>query len=76
MEEAVTRYVALELFQRMRTLFEIYSAQSHRMKVYEFLKIKEVLHAGSHGMDIIGPPQQANTSYGGKYETITLDENL
>ena len=46
------------------------------MKVYEFVKLKEVLYAGSHGMDIMGPPQQANTSYGGKYETRTLDENV
>ncbi|WOG92796.1 hypothetical protein DCAR_0312072 [Daucus carota subsp. sativus] len=46
-----------------------------RNKVYEFVKLKEVLYAGSHGMDIMGPPQQANTSYGGKYETRTLDEN-
>lgn len=46
------------------------------MKVYEFVKLKEVLYAGSHGMDIMAPPQQANSSYAGKYQTRTVDENV
>lgn len=46
------------------------------MKVYEFVKLKEVLYAGSHGMDIMAPPQQANSSYAGKYQTRTIDENV
>ncbi|XP_074367888.1 putative trehalose-phosphate phosphatase C [Apium graveolens] len=46
-----------------------------RSKVFEFVKLKEVLYAGSHGMDIMAPRQQANSSYAGKYQTRTVDEN-
>ncbi|XP_058206121.1 probable trehalose-phosphate phosphatase 2 [Rhododendron vialii] len=45
-----------------------------RDKVYEFVKLDEVYYAGSHGMDIRGPPQQLK-SYDGKYQTCrALDE--
>ncbi|XP_059669377.1 probable trehalose-phosphate phosphatase 2 [Cornus florida] len=43
-----------------------------RDKVYEFVKLDEVYYAGSHGMDIMGPPRQLN-SYDGKYQTRALD---
>ncbi|KAI8564983.1 hypothetical protein RHMOL_Rhmol03G0225200 [Rhododendron molle] len=44
-----------------------------RDKVHEFVKLDEVYYAGSHGMDIRGPPQQAKT-YDGKYQTKALDK--
>ncbi|KAF7148565.1 hypothetical protein RHSIM_Rhsim03G0200300 [Rhododendron simsii] len=40
-----------------------------RDKVYEFVKLDEVYYAGSHGMDIRGPPPQQLNSYDGKYQT-------
>ncbi|PSS28803.1 Trehalose-phosphate phosphatase [Actinidia chinensis var. chinensis] len=44
-----------------------------RDKVYEFVKLDEVFYAGSHGMDIRGPPRQLR-SYDDKYQTSALDE--
>ncbi|KAI3458028.1 hypothetical protein Pfo_014691 [Paulownia fortunei] len=44
-----------------------------REKVYEFVKLDEVYYAGSHGLDIMGPPLHAK-SYDDKYQTNTLDE--
>ncbi|PIN02426.1 Trehalose-phosphatase [Handroanthus impetiginosus] len=44
-----------------------------RDKVYEFVKLDEVYYAGSHGMDIMGPPLHLN-SYDDKYQTNTLDD--
>ncbi|KAF7147509.1 hypothetical protein RHSIM_Rhsim03G0200400 [Rhododendron simsii] len=44
-----------------------------RDKVHEFVKLDEVYYAGSHGMDIRGPPQQVKT-YDGKYQTKALDK--
>ncbi|KAH1248236.1 Trehalose-phosphate phosphatase A [Glycine max] len=32
-----------------------------RDKVYEFVGLSELYYAGSHGMDIIGPPRQSNS---------------
>ncbi|CAL5323301.1 unnamed protein product [Camellia sinensis] len=43
-----------------------------RDKVYEFVKLDEVYYAGSHGMDIRGPPRQLKT-YDGKYQTKDFD---
>ncbi|GFP81084.1 trehalose-phosphate phosphatase a [Phtheirospermum japonicum] len=43
-----------------------------RDKVYEFVKLDEVYYAGSHGMDIMGPPMNVQ-SYG-KYQTNTQDQ--
>ncbi|CAK9138437.1 unnamed protein product [Ilex paraguariensis] len=43
-----------------------------RDKVYEFVKLDEVYYAGSHGMDIMGPPLQLK-SYDGKYQNKALD---
>ncbi|KAK4480710.1 hypothetical protein RD792_013792 [Penstemon davidsonii] len=39
--------------------------------VYGFVKLDEVYYAGSHGMDIMGPPKSYDQS---KYQTNTLDE--
>ncbi|KAG8381163.1 hypothetical protein BUALT_Bualt06G0093800 [Buddleja alternifolia] len=44
-----------------------------RDKVYEFVKLDEIYYAGSHGMDIMGPPLHVE-SYDGKYQMNTLDE--
>ncbi|KAA8533635.1 hypothetical protein F0562_030931 [Nyssa sinensis] len=44
-----------------------------RDKVYEFVKLDEVYYAGSHGMDIMGPPRPLK-SYDGKYQTRALDK--
>ncbi|XP_057798640.1 probable trehalose-phosphate phosphatase 7 isoform X2 [Salvia miltiorrhiza] len=44
-----------------------------RDKVYGFVKLDEVYYAGSHGMDIMGPPSHVN-SYDGKYQTNTMDK--
>ncbi|PSS04436.1 Trehalose-phosphate phosphatase [Actinidia chinensis var. chinensis] len=44
-----------------------------RDKVYDFVKLDEVFYAGSHGMDIRGPPRQLK-SYDDKYQTRALDE--
>ncbi|KAK4431352.1 putative trehalose-phosphate phosphatase 6 [Sesamum alatum] len=43
-----------------------------RDKVYEFVKLDEVYYAGSHGMDIKGPPLHVK-SYDGKYQINTRD---
>ncbi|CAK9187731.1 unnamed protein product [Ilex paraguariensis] len=45
-----------------------------RDKVHEFVKLNEIYYAGSHGMDIMGPPLQLK-SYDGKYQNKALDEN-
>ncbi|KAL3837742.1 hypothetical protein ACJIZ3_022333 [Penstemon smallii] len=47
-----------------------------RDKVYGFVKLDEVYYAGSHGMDIMGPPLHViKKSYDhSKYQTNTLDE--
>ncbi|KAL8550758.1 hypothetical protein ACS0TY_000009 [Phlomoides rotata] len=42
-----------------------------RDKVYGFVKLDEVYYAGSHGMDIMGPP--AANSHDNKYQTNTMD---
>ncbi|KAK3026464.1 hypothetical protein RJ639_041874 [Escallonia herrerae] len=47
----------------------IISGRSRR-KVYEFVKLDEVYYAGSHGMDIMGPPRLLKS----KYQTKALDE--
>ncbi|XP_027110120.1 probable trehalose-phosphate phosphatase 2 [Coffea eugenioides] len=44
-----------------------------RNKVYQFVKLDEVYYAGSHGMDIMGPPTKLK-SYEGKYHTNALDK--
>ncbi|KAL0299659.1 UNVERIFIED_CONTAM: putative trehalose-phosphate phosphatase 3 [Sesamum radiatum] len=46
-----------------------------RGKVYDFVKLDEVYYAGSHGMDIMGPPLHVK-SYDGKYQINTLDDKL
>ncbi|XAR52237.1 Trehalose-phosphatase, partial [Bertholletia excelsa] len=43
-----------------------------RDKVYEFVKLDEVYYAGSHGMDIWGPPKQMK-SYDTKCQTRPKD---
>ncbi|GER34326.1 haloacid dehalogenase-like hydrolase superfamily protein [Striga asiatica] len=43
-----------------------------RDKVYEFVKLDEVFYAGSHGMDIKGPP--LNVKSYGEYQISTQDE--
>ncbi|XP_047323668.1 probable trehalose-phosphate phosphatase 2 [Impatiens glandulifera] len=43
-----------------------------RHKVSNFVKLDEVYYAGSHGMDIIGPPRQLN-KYDGKYQSQITD---
>lgn len=45
------------------------------LQVHEFVKLDEVYYAGSHGMDIRGPPQQVKT-YDGKYQTKALDKKV
>ncbi|XP_073314876.1 probable trehalose-phosphate phosphatase D isoform X2 [Primulina huaijiensis] len=44
-----------------------------REKVYDFVKLDEVYYAGSHGMDIVGPPTNTK-SYDDKYQINTLNE--
>lgn len=44
-----------------------------RNKLYQFVELDEVYYAGSHGMDIMGPPTKLK-SYEGKYHTSTLDK--
>ncbi|XP_047314126.1 probable trehalose-phosphate phosphatase 2, partial [Impatiens glandulifera] len=44
-----------------------------RQKVSNFVKLEEIYYAGSHGMDIIGPPTKNNT-YSGKYRSDRTDE--
>lgn len=45
--------------------------------MYEFVKLDEVYYAGSHGMDIMGPPPpQLKYSYNGKYQTRALDKKV
>ncbi|KAL1552765.1 trehalose-phosphatase [Salvia divinorum] len=44
-----------------------------RDKVYGFVKLDEIYYAGSHGMDIMGPPSHVN-SYDNKYQTNTMDK--
>lgn len=44
-------------------------------QVYEFVKLDEVYYAGSHGMDIRGPPQQPK-SYDDKYQTRSVDKKV
>lgn len=44
-----------------------------RDKVYEFVKLDEVYYAGSHGMDIRGPPQLPK-SYDDKFQTRSVDK--
>ncbi|KAL2550660.1 putative trehalose-phosphate phosphatase D [Forsythia ovata] len=44
-----------------------------RDKVYEFVKLDDVYYAGSHGMDIMGPPLLAK-SYHDKYQINAQDE--
>ena len=44
-------------------------------QVYEFVKLDELFYAGSHGMDIRGPPRQLK-SYDDKYQTRALDEKV
>lgn len=45
------------------------------LKVHEFVKLDEVYYAGSHGMDIKGPPQQVKT-YDGKNQIKALDKKV
>ncbi|KAM7499754.1 hypothetical protein LguiA_024168 [Lonicera macranthoides] len=46
-----------------------------RDKVYEFVKLDDVYYAGSHGMDIMGPPPPPQLNYSnGKYQTRALDK--
>ncbi|KAL2527410.1 putative trehalose-phosphate phosphatase D [Abeliophyllum distichum] len=44
-----------------------------RDKVYEFVKLDDVYYAGSHGMDIMGPPL-LEKSYDDKYQINAQDE--
>ncbi|KAH6822226.1 Haloacid dehalogenase-like hydrolase superfamily protein [Perilla frutescens var. hirtella] len=44
-----------------------------RDKVHGFVMLDEVHYAGSHGMDIMGPPSRLN-SYDDKYQTNTMDK--
>ncbi|XP_042001241.1 probable trehalose-phosphate phosphatase 3 [Salvia splendens] len=44
-----------------------------RDKVYGFVKLDEIYYAGSHGMDIMGPPSHVN-SYDNKFQTNTMDK--
>ncbi|XP_012851941.1 PREDICTED: probable trehalose-phosphate phosphatase 2 [Erythranthe guttata] len=44
------------------------------IQVHEFVKLDEVYYAGSHGMDIMGPPALHLKSYDGKYQTNTIDD--
>ncbi|XP_052184508.1 probable trehalose-phosphate phosphatase D isoform X2 [Diospyros lotus] len=46
-----------------------------RDKVYEFVQLDEVYYAGSHGLDIRGPPLQLK-SYDAKYQTRALDKKM
>ncbi|XP_073033324.1 probable trehalose-phosphate phosphatase D isoform X2 [Primulina eburnea] len=50
----------------------IISGRSREM-VYDFVKLDEVYYAGSHGMDIVGPPTNTK-SYDDKYQINTLNE--
>lgn len=42
-------------------------------QVYDFVKLDEVYYAGSHGMDIVGPPTNTK-SYDDKYQINTQNE--
>ncbi|CBI22538.3 unnamed protein product, partial [Vitis vinifera] len=44
-----------------------------REKVYEFVQLTEVYYAGSHGMDIMGPPHQVK-SCDAQYQIKALDK--
>ncbi|KAL3834190.1 hypothetical protein ACJIZ3_008926 [Penstemon smallii] len=44
-----------------------------RDKVYEFVKLDEIYYAGSHGMDIMGPPLHVK-SYDDKFQSNIIDE--
>ncbi|XP_057950442.1 trehalose-phosphate phosphatase B-like isoform X2 [Malania oleifera] len=44
-----------------------------RDKVYEFVQLTEVYYAGSHGMDIMGPPRQ-HKSRDSKHQTKVFDK--
>ncbi|CAA0812979.1 Probable trehalose-phosphate phosphatase H [Striga hermonthica] len=45
-----------------------------REKVYEFVKLDEVFYAGSHGMDIKGPPSNVKSCIYGEYQINTQDD--
>ena len=44
-------------------------------QVYGFVKLDEIYYAGSHGMDIMGPPSHVN-SYDNKFQTNTMDKKV
>lgn len=44
-----------------------------RQKVYDFVKLDQVYYAGSHGMDIMGPPAVHTRSYN---QTFSLDQKV
>ncbi|KAK4489658.1 hypothetical protein RD792_005470 [Penstemon davidsonii] len=43
--------------------------------VYEFVKLDEIYYAGSHGMDIMGPPLHVK-SYDDKFQSNIIDEKM
>lgn len=54
--------ICLFIFQpSLRVLSEFDHSMSHALffQVYEFVGLKELYYAGSHGMDIMGPVRQS-----------------